>query len=104
MTDIARRVAEPLDHDRGEVLCLAGDAGAGSHRVTVLMLEVRRRVALLQRAGGIHDELAEMHDAEIGRAEMLAGAVGDRTLAVLHGGVPFGHGPDAGVAAGPLHV
>src|SRR5947208_2538496 len=68
MTDIARRVAEPFDHDRGEVLCLAGDAGAGSYRVTILMLEVRRRVARLQRAGGIHHSLSEMHDAKIGRA------------------------------------
>src|SRR6185436_11377822 len=55
-TDIARRVAEPLDHDRGEVLGLAGNAGAGAHRIAILMLEVRRRLALLQRAGGIHHQ------------------------------------------------
>ena len=68
------------------------------------MLEVRRRLALLQRAGGIHHQLAEMHDAEIGRAEMFAGAVGDRPLAVLHGGVLFGHALDAGVAIGLLQL
>src|SRR3989442_10627306 len=43
-----------------------------------------------------------MHDAEIGRSEMLAGAVGDRALAVLHGGVLFGNALDAGVALGLL--
>src|SRR5215216_1113694 len=101
---IARRVAEPLDHDRGEVLGLAGDAGAGAHGIAILVLEVRRRFAFLQRAGGIHHQLAEMHDAEIGRAEMFAGAVGDRALAVLHRGVLFRHALDAGVAVGLLQL
>jgi hypothetical protein len=32
-----------------------------------------------------------MHDAEVGRAEMLAGAVGDRALTVLHRGILLGH-------------
>ena len=71
----------------GEILGLVGDAGAGAHGVAVLMRQMRGSLALLQRAGGVHDELAELHDAEIGRAEMLAGAVGDRALAVLDRGV-----------------
>src|SRR5260370_502048 len=45
-----------------------------------------------------------MHDAEIGRAEMLAGAVGDRALAVLYGRVLLGHALDAGVALGLLQL
>src|ERR1700733_4695682 len=45
-----------------------------------------------------------MHDAEIGRAEMLAGAVGDRSLAVLHRGVLFRDALDAGIAFGLLQL
>src|SRR3954464_11187239 len=45
-----------------------------------------------------------MHDAEIRRAEMLAGAVGDQALAVLHGGVLFGDALDAGIAFGLLQL
>jgi hypothetical protein len=50
---------------------------------------MRGRLALLQRAGAIHHQFAEMQDAEISGPEMLAGAVGDRALAVLHSGVLF---------------
>ena len=57
-----------------------------------------------QRAGRLHHQLAEMHDAEIGRAEMLTGAVGDRALAVLHRGVLLGDALDAGIAPGPLQL
>ena len=102
--DIAGLIAEALDHHRGQILGLVRHAGAGAHGVAVLMREMRRRLALLQRAGGFHHQLAEMHDAEIGRAEMLAGAVGDRALAVLHRGVLFGHALDAGVAVGLLQL
>src|ERR1700733_9901357 len=45
-----------------------------------------------------------MHDSEIGRAEMLAGAVGDRALAVLHRGVLLRDALDAGVAFGLLQL
>ena len=62
------------------------------------MPKMRRRVALLQRAGRIHHQFAEMQDAEIGRPQMFAAAVGDRALAVLHRGVLLGDALDAGVA------
>src|SRR5438105_1424663 len=81
--DIARRIAEPLDHDRGQILRLAGDARTRAHGVAVLMFEMRGRLALLQRAGALHHQFAEMQDAEIGWPEMFAGAVGDPALAVL---------------------
>src|SRR5437762_13174814 len=45
-----------------------------------------------------------MQDAQISGAEMLAIAIGDRTLAVLHGGVLLGHALDAGVAFGLLQL
>ena len=48
-SDKARSVAEPLDHDGGQVLGLAGDAGAGAHRIAILMLEMRRRLGLPER-------------------------------------------------------
>src|ERR1700687_5207396 len=92
--DIAGRVPKPLDHHRGQVLFLIGHAGAGAHGVAVLVREMSRPLSLLQRAGALHHQFAEMHDAEIGRAEMLAGTVGDRTLAVLDRGVLFGHALD----------
>src|SRR3954447_19623777 len=95
--DIARRIAEPFDHHCREVLRLAGDAGAGADGVAVLMLQMRRRLAVLHCAGGVHHEPAEMQNAEISGPEMFAGAVGDRALAVLHGGVLFGDALDAGV-------
>ena len=37
-SDVTRRIAEALGHHRGQVLGLAGDAGAGAHGVAVLML------------------------------------------------------------------
>src|ERR1700733_5413220 len=67
-----RRVAKTLDHDGGQVLGLAGHAAAGTHGVAVLMLKMRWGLALLQRAGAVHHQFAEMHDAEIGGSEMLA--------------------------------
>src|ERR1700722_6351765 len=103
-SDIAGFLAEALEHDRGQILGLGGDAAAGTHRVAVLMPELRRPLALLQRAGGLHHQFAEMHDAEIGRAETLAGAVGDRPLAVLHRGVLFRDALDAGIAFGLLQL
>src|SRR6266513_4683733 len=81
--DIAGRVAEALHHHSRQILGFVRYAGAGAHGVAVLMPELRRRFALLQRAGAIHHQFAKMQDAEIGRPEMLAGAVGDRALAVL---------------------
>src|SRR5438552_3163813 len=102
--DIAGGIAKPLDHDRSQILGLAGHAGAGTDGVAVLMPKMRRRLALLQRAGGLHHQLAEMQDAQIRGAEMFAGAVGDPALAVLHRGVLFGHALDAGVAFGFLQV
>src|SRR4051812_13741547 len=102
--DKARGIAESLDHNRVEVLGLAGDAGAGTHRVAVLLFQMRRRSAQGQRTRRLHYQFAEMHDAEIGGAEMLARAVGDRALAVLHGGILFGDALDAGVAPGLLQL
>src|SRR3984893_1905904 len=97
-TDIPRRIAKTFRHHRGQVFCLARHAGAGAHGVAVLMREMRRRQSLLQRAGAFHHQFAKMHDAQISRAEMLAGAVGDRALAVLHSCVLFGDALDTGVA------
>src|SRR3954447_18915584 len=94
--DIAARIAKTLDHHGWQVLGLAGDAGAGAHRVTVLMRQMRRRFALLQRAGRFHHQLTEMHDAKVGRPEMLAGAIRDRALAVLYRGVLLRHALDTG--------
>ena len=102
--DIAGRLAEALHHHGGQILGLIGHAGAGTHGVAVLMLKMLGRMALLQRAGAVHHQFAEMHDAEVGRAEMFAGAVGDRALAVLHRGVLLGHALDAGVAFGLLQL
>src|SRR5258706_16344017 len=70
--DEAGRLAKTLDHDRGQVFCLVRHAGAGTHGVAVLMRKMRGRLALLQRAGRIHHQSSEMHDTEIGGAEMLA--------------------------------
>src|SRR4029450_3964813 len=82
LPDIPCRIAEPLDHDSREILGLAGDAGAGTYRVALLILQMRGCLAPLQRAGGLHHQLAEVHDAEIGGPKMFAGAIGDRALAV----------------------
>src|SRR4029079_10267391 len=103
-SDKAGWIAEALDHHGGQIFRLAGHAGAGAHGVAVLVLDVRRRFALLQRAGGLHHQLAEMHDAQIGGAEMLAGPVGDKALAVLHRSVLFGDALDAGIAFGLLQL
>jgi hypothetical protein len=62
------------------------------------MRKLRRLLAPLQRAGAIHHQFAKVQNAEIGRAEMFAGAVGDRALAVLHCGVLLRHALDAGIA------
>src|SRR5580704_14450699 len=59
-SDVTRRIAEALGHHRGQVLGLAGDAGAGAHGVAVLRFEMRRRLAPLQRAGRIHYQLSKM--------------------------------------------
>src|SRR5260370_31046537 len=103
-SDKAGGVAKTLDHDRGQVLGLAGHAGAGAHGVALLMRKMRGRLALLQRASRVHHQFSEMHDAEIGRAEMFAGAVGDRALAVLYRCVLLRHALDAGVAPGLLRL
>src|SRR4051812_4527788 len=47
-------------------------------------------------AGGAEDRAAEPDDAEIGGAEVLAGAVGDQALAVLDRGVLLRQTLDAG--------
>src|SRR6185312_17147522 len=102
--DEAGRVAKTFDHHGGELLALVGNAGTGAHGVAVLMRDMRRRLALLKRARRLHHQFAEMHDAEIGRPKMLAGAVGDRTLAVLHRGVLLGDALDAAIAPGLLQL
>src|SRR5258708_5855272 len=97
-SDKAGRHAVATHQDVGQVFCFTRHAGAGTHGVAGLTRKMRRRLALLQRARRIHHQFAEMHDAEIGRAEMLACAVGDRALAVLHRGVLLGDALDPGVA------
>ena len=88
--DIARDITVTLHHHVGQVLRLVRDVAAGAHGVAVLVRDMRRLDALLQGARGVEHQLAEMHDAEIGRAEVLPGAILNRTLAVLHGGVLLG--------------
>jgi len=39
-SDEPGRIAEPLNHHSGDILGLAGDAGAGAHGVAVLMFDV----------------------------------------------------------------
>src|ERR1700734_1409363 len=84
--DITGGITKPLEHHGRQVLRLVRHATAGTNGVAILMRQMCGRRARLQRACALHDDFTKMHDAEIGGAEMLAGAVGDRTLAVLHGG------------------
>ena len=52
----------------------------------------------LEIARQLEHQPAELHDADVGRAEVLARAVGDEALAVLDGGVLLGDALDAGEA------
>src|SRR5580704_14047650 len=69
-------IAKSLDHHLGQILRLVGHATAGAHRITTLLRQMGRLGAVLQRAGAIHHQFPKVHDAKIGRSEMLAGAVG----------------------------
>ena len=75
-----------------------GDAGAGADGVALGAGGRLGLLAALQVACSVHHQLAEAQDAEIGRAQVLARAVGNRPLAVLHGGVLLRHALDAGIA------
>src|SRR5437764_825523 len=96
--DIAVRMAEALGHDRRQVLGGLGNPSAGANRISVRARCRLRLGALLQGAGGAHDELAEFDDAEVGWTEMLARAVLDRALAVLDRRILLRHAGDAGEA------
>jgi hypothetical protein len=76
---------------------LSGPAIQAPERTAYLLAACARfrLAALAQGARGAHDELAELDDAEVGRPEMLPGAVLDRALAVLDGGVLLAHTHDA---------
>src|SRR3977135_280880 len=89
-------MAETLGHDLGKILVGPGDPAARAHGVFLRCLCSLRLLALPQRPCGAHDELAELDDAEIGRAEMLAGAVLDRPLAVLDRRILLADDADAG--------
>src|SRR6202158_2772004 len=89
-------MAETLGHYLSEFLVRAGDPAARAPGIFLRCLCSLRRLALLQRPRSAHDELAELDDAEIGRAEMLAGAVLDRALAVLDRRVLLADAGDAG--------
>src|SRR5579863_3764214 len=97
-------IAEPFHHHLRQILRFMRDVAAGAHRIAFLMGKMRRSYALSKRAGRLHDQFSEMHDAKIGRAEMLARAVRDRALAVLHRGVLFRDALDAGIALGLLKL
>src|SRR5512139_921728 len=91
-------MTETFGHDCSEILAWIGDPGAGSHGISLSSLCRFRLIALLQGTGRTHHELAELDDAEIGRTEMLPGAVLDRALAVLDRRVLFADAGDAGEA------
>jgi len=66
------RVAEALDHDRGQVLGLCASRRRRSARRSGPDAQDAVGSALLQRAGAVHHQFPEMQDAKIGRAEMFA--------------------------------
>src|SRR5512142_679303 len=99
---ITMAMAEPFGHHRCEILVRPGDPAAGAHSIARRRGCRLGRLAAAQCPGRPHDELAELDDADVGRAEMLARAVLDRTLAVLDGGVLLAHTHDAGEALGLL--
>jgi hypothetical protein len=79
-----------------------GDPAARAHGIFLRCPCSLRLLALLQRPGGAHDELAELDDPEVGRAEMLARAVLDRPLAVLDRRILLADAGDAGEGRGLL--
>ena len=88
---IAVAMAEPFGHHRCEILVRPGDPAAGAHSIARRRGRRLGRLAAAQRPRRAHDELAELDDADVGRAEVLAGAVLDRALAVLDRGVLLAH-------------
>src|SRR5690348_7304212 len=95
-------MAEPFGHHRCEILVRPGNPAAGAHSIARRRGRRLGRLAAAQRPCGTHDELAELDDADVGRAEVLAGAVLDWALAVLDRGVLLAHAHDAGEALGLL--
>src|SRR5688500_14084187 len=91
-------MSETLGHDGGKILVRIGDPAAGTHGIFARSACRFRLIALPQGARRPHDELAELDNADVGRSEMFPGAVLDRTLAVLDGGVLLAHAHDAGEA------
>src|SRR5258705_398954 len=84
-------VAEPLGEHVAHGPVARCDRSAAADVVRVGRGGRRWLDAVLQVAGGPEDEAPEAHDAEIGRAEVLAGAVGDEALTVLDGGILLGN-------------
>src|SRR6185503_10403206 len=95
---IAVAMAEPFGHHRCEILVRPGDPAAGAHSIARRRARRLGRLAAAKSPGRAHDQLAELDDADVGRAEMLARAVLDRALAVLYGGILLAHPHDAGEA------
>src|SRR5215510_14212859 len=75
------------------------DRPAGAHQIAVWLRCRTGRLAVGETAGTFQHQASEAHDAEIGRTEMLARAIGDEALAVLNAGVLLGDALDAGKAA-----
>ena len=63
-------MSETLGHDGGKILVRIGDPAAGAHGIAVGGLCRARLLALGQRAGRAHEQLAEFHDADIGRVDI----------------------------------
>src|SRR5262245_24316862 len=95
-------MAETFGHDLRQTLVRRGHPAARAHRVTFCSLRRSWFLPVAKGAGGAHHELAELDNAEVGGAKMLPGAILDRTLAVLDGGVLLADPGDAGEARGFL--
>src|SRR5262249_29391822 len=102
--DIAIAMAEALGHHRGEILVGRRDPAAGAHSVALGVARLLRSFAGRQCPGRSHDQLAELDDADVGRTEMLAGAVLHRALAVLDRGVLLADAGDAREGVVLLHL
>src|SRR5229473_1999578 len=57
--DVARRITEALDHDRGEVLALVCDRGASADGIAVGAHGCLGFLAALEVARAVHHQLAE---------------------------------------------
>src|SRR5215470_9266940 len=95
-------MAETFGYHLGQILVRRGNPAARAHCVTSCSLRRSWLLAAPEGPCGAHHELAELADAEVGGAKMLLGAILDRTLAVLDGGVLLADAGDTGEARGFL--